>query len=145
MHGAPDDGGHAEAVEDVHGAQGHGGNVMRHHAGHLAVRRQLGHDLHAHVGLAFVVQHHELVVILAVGILISFLHGKISRVSAAHAERAQSAGKRSHKTHFNRFLGIGRRKLTPGHNQKTGAKAKQGTFEKRNTVHIAMSFFVRSA
>ncbi len=95
QHCTPHHRGKAELVIGVHGCDRRHGAVVRDAGDDGVVGGRLGRGLHGDVGLAFVVEAHQLVAVLGLRVGVPQPHRKVRRVAPADAIGGYAAGQRA--------------------------------------------------
>jgi hypothetical protein len=72
----------------------------------VLIGRHFSGDLNRHVRLALVVEHHQLVFVLRLGIRVAQLDREIGRIVSADAVDRDAAGQRADETDFHLVLGV---------------------------------------
>ena len=109
QHRAPDHHRQAELVIDVDGRDRGRRAIVRRRRDDLPVGRHLGGDLHRHVRLALVVEHHVLVLVFRLAVGIAQPHREVGRVAAAEPVDRDAAGQRADEADLDLVLRLGGR------------------------------------
>ena len=107
-HRAPDDDRQAELVIDVDRGDGHRRAVMGGGGDDVLVGAQFRRRQDADVGLAFVVEHDELVFVLGLGVGVAQAHRQVGGIAAADAVRRRAPAQRSDEADLDLRLGVDR-------------------------------------